>query len=378
MSALFAANNIVLPLVNKTNSFVNSFFLLYGEPMTIRERLEEEERRTLSPYATLSAETKGRAIAEEPCEIRTAFQRDRDRIIHAKSFRRLKHKTQVFLSPTGDHYRTRLTHTLEVAQIARTVAKALQLNEVLAEAIALGHDLGHTPFGHAGEAVLNEIFPGGFSHHEQSLRVVDVLERDGRGLNLTAEVRDGISKHSKGKEEIFPDNFASLPETLEARVVRVCDIIAYVNHDLDDAIRGGVIVREDIPGICLETLGDTHARRIDTMVKDLIFTTLEESALELKMRRTTYEALVALRDFLYDRVYDIHTVHEDFVRAKKILRELYRRLLEDDTVFQQQIGTNQPGTPKEQTVCDFIAGMTDRYALHLHEKIFMPKPWMVY
>lgn len=346
--------------------------------MTIRERLEEEERRTLSPYATLSAETKGRAIPEEPCDIRTAFQRDRDRIIHAKSFRRLKHKTQVFLSPSGDHYRTRLTHTLEVAQIARTVAKALQLNEGLTEAIALGHDLGHTPFGHAGEAVLNEIFPGGFSHHEQSVRVVDVLERDGRGLNLTAEVRDGILRHSKGKEEIFPDNLASLPDTLEAKVVRVCDIIAYVNHDLDDAIRGGVIVGDDIPGICVDALGDTHAKRIDTMVKDLIFATLEGSALEPKMHPATYEALVALRDFLYDRVYDIHTVHEDFVRAKKIVHELYYRLLEDETILQQQIGVVQPGTSKEQTVCDFIAGMTDRYALHLHKKIFMPKPWMVY
>ena len=346
--------------------------------MTIRERLEEEERRTLSPNAALSAETKGRATPEDPCDIRTAFQRDRDRIIHAKSFRRLKHKTQVFLSPTGDHYRTRLTHTLEVAQIARTVAKALQLNEVLTEAIALGHDLGHTPFGHAGEAVLNEIFPGGFSHHEQSVRVVDVLERDGRGLNLTAEVRDGILRHSKGKEEIFPDESPSLPGTLEARVVRVSDIIAYVNHDLDDAIRGGVIVDKDIPKVFLETLGDTHAKRIDTMVKDLIFTTLEGSGLELKMHPPTYEALVALRDFLYDRVYDIHTVHQDFVRAKKIVRELYNRLLEDETIFEEQIGAIQSGTSKEQTVCDFIAGMTDRYALHLHERLFMPKPWMVY
>jgi len=346
--------------------------------MTIRERLEQEERRTLSPFAALSAETKGRLIPEEPCEIRTDFQRDRDRIIHSKSFRRLKHKTQVFLSPTGDHYRTRLTHTLEVAQIARTVAKALQFNEVLTEAIALGHDLGHTPFGHAGEAVLNEIFPGGFSHHKQSLRVVDVLEKNGLGLNLTAEVRDGILKHSKRKEEILPGDPASLPATLEARVVRVCDVIAYVNHDLDDAIRGGVIVGGDIPVICLEVLGDSHARRIDTMVKDLIFATLEGSAPELRMHHSTYEALVTLRDFLYERVYEIHAVHEDFVRAKKIICELYYRLLEDETVFRQQIGEIPPGTSKEQTVCDFIAGMTDRYALHLHEKIFMPKPWMVY
>jgi dGTPase len=346
--------------------------------MTIRERLEEEERRILSPFATLSSETRGRVVAEEPCEIRTAFQRDRDRIIHAKSFRRLKHKTQVFLSPTGDHYRTRLTHTLEVAQIARTVAKALQLNEALTEAIALGHDLGHTPFGHAGEAVLNEIFPGGFSHHEQSLRVVEILEKDGRGLNLTAEVRDGISKHSKGKEEIFPHNSKSLPDTLEARVVRVCDIIAYVNHDVDDAIRGGVIVSEDIPQICNEVLGDSHAKRINTMVKDVIFNTLESSPLELRMDETTYEALVTLRDFLYDRVYEMHTVHDDFVRAKKVVSELYYRLLEDETVFRTQIGQSLPNTSREQTVCDFIAGMTDRYALHLHEKIFMPKPWMVY
>jgi len=346
--------------------------------MTIRERLEQEEKETLSPHATLSAETRGRLVPEEPCDIRTAFQRDRDRIIHSKSFRRLKHKTQVFLSPTGDHYRTRLTHTLEVAQIARTITRALQLNEMLAEAIALGHDLGHTPFGHAGEAVLNEIFPDGFSHHEQSLRVVDVLEKDGRGLNLTAEVRDGILKHSKGKEEILPDDTTSLPYTLEARVVRVCDIIAYVNHDLDDAIRGGVIVEEDIPLICLEVLGDSHARRIDTMVKGLIYATLEGSALELRMHDSTYDALVSLRDFLYERVYEIHTVHDDFVRAKKVLHELYYRLLEDETIFQKQIGEIPPGISREQTVCDFIAGMTDRYALHLHERIFMPKPWVVY
>ncbi|NVL91317.1 MAG: deoxyguanosinetriphosphate triphosphohydrolase [Desulfobacterales bacterium] len=346
--------------------------------MTIRERLEQEEKRMLSPLAALSTETRGRLIPEDPCEIRTAFQRDRDRIVHSKSFRRLKHKTQVFLSPTGDHYRTRLTHTLEVAQIARTVAKALQLNEALAEAIALGHDLGHTPFGHAGEAVLNEIFPHGFSHHEQSLRVVDLLEKNGRGLNLTAEVRDGILKHSKGKEEIFPDDPSSLPATLEARVVRVCDIIAYVNHDLDDAIRGGIIVGADIPRICLEVLGDSHAKRIDAMVKDLIFSTLDGSSMEPRMRHDTHEALVTLRDFLYERVYDIPTVRDDFGRAKKIISELYYRLVEDETVFQQQIGEALPGTSKEQTVCDFIAGMTDRYALQLHEKIFMPKPWVVY
>jgi dGTPase len=346
--------------------------------MTIRERLEEQERKTLSPFAALSAETKGRLVPEEPCDIRTAFQRDRDRIIHAKSFRRLKHKTQVFLSPTGDHYRTRLTHTLEVAQIARTVAKALQLNEDLAEAIALAHDLGHTPFGHAGETVLDEIFPGGFSHHEHSLRVVDVLEKDGRGLNLTAEVREGILRHSKGKEEIFRDDPMSQAHTVEAKVVRACDIIAYVNHDIDDAIRGGVIVSEDIPKACIEVLGTSHAQRIDTMVKDLIFTTLAEPSYALGMTETTQEALNMLRDFLYERVYETRTVHDDFVRAKKIISELYSRLVEDERLFEQQIGDGAPGDSKEQAVCDFVAGMTDRYALHLHEKLFAPKPWMVY
>jgi len=346
--------------------------------MIIRERIENEERQTLSPYAKLSAETKGRRIPEEPCVIRTAFQRDRDRIIHSKSFRRLKHKTQVFLSPTGDHYRTRLTHTLEVAQIARTVAKALRLNEVLVEAIALGHDLGHTPFGHAGECVLNKIFPGGFSHHEHSLRVVDVLEKRGRGLNLTAEVRDGILKHSKGKDEILPRDTSAWPATLEGMAVRICDVIAYVNHDLDDAMRGGIIVAEDIPGICLDVLGNSHAKRIDTMVKDLIFATMEEPGLELRMHDTIYEALVLMRDFLYERVYEVHTVHADFIRAEKIIRELYAEFMEDEGVFEEEIGEKLPGTSREQTVCDFIAGMTDRYALHLYEKLFLPRPWMVY
>ena len=346
--------------------------------MTIRERIENEERTTLSAFAKLSAESKGRRKSENPCFIRTEFQRDRDRIIHSKSFRRLKHKTQVFLSPTGDHYRTRLTHTLEVAQIARTVAKALQLNEVLTEAIALGHDLGHTPFGHAGESVLNEIFPGGFSHHEHGLRVVDVLEKRGHGLNLTAEVRDGILKHSKGKEEILPGNSESRPSTVEGRVVRVCDVIAYVNHDLDDAIRGGIIAEKDIPGICLKVLGNSHAKRIDTMVKDLILASLEKPGPELRMQDSVYQALVTMRNFLYERVYEVHTVHADFVRAKKIIRELYGRFMEDESAFQREIGELSSGSSRDQTVCDFIAGMTDRYALHLYEKLFLPKPWMVF
>ncbi len=346
--------------------------------MSIRERMEAEEKRILSPFAAFSAETKGRVNPEPPCIIRTAFQQDRDRIIHSKSFRRLKHKTQVFFSPTGDHYRTRLTHTLEVAQIARTVSGALRLNEGLTEAIALGHDLGHTPFGHAGESVLNAIFPGGFSHHQHSLRVVDVLEKRGRGLNLTAEVRDGILHHSKGKEEILPSVSKDDSGTLEAKVVRVCDVIAYVNHDLDDAIRGNIIIEKDIPEVCLEVLGRSHSKRIDTMVKDLIFTSGQVSAPELKMTPDVYNALVAMRDFLYERVYQVHAVHADFVKAQKIVRELYTRFLEDQGAFAQEIGEVSPGSFKEQAVCDFIAGMTDRYALHLYDKLFLPRPWMVY
>ena len=346
--------------------------------MNIRERLEKEEHQTLSPLATLSSQSKGRRVHEDPCSIRTAFQRDRDRIIHCKSFRRLKHKTQVFLSPTGDHYRTRLTHTLEVAQIARTVAKALRLNEVLTEAIALGHDLGHTPFGHAGESVLNEIFPEGFSHHEHSLRVVDVLEKRGQGLNLTAEVREGILGHSKGKEEILPGTSSSQPTTLEGKVVRICDVIAYVNHDLDDAIRGGIVVETDVPTLCLEVLGHSHGARIDTMVTDLIFTSLKKPVDKLRMNDKVYDALVTMRDFLYERVYDVHAVHADFIRAQKIIRELYERFLEDENIFEKEIGEVLPGSSKEQAVCDFVAGMTDRYAIHLYEKLFLPKPWMVY
>ncbi|MBW1644950.1 MAG: deoxyguanosinetriphosphate triphosphohydrolase, partial [Deltaproteobacteria bacterium] len=238
--------------------------------MTIREQLEEREKRYLSPHAAFSSRSRGRQLPEAECPYRMAFQHDRDRIIHSKSFRRLKHKTQVFLSPSGDHYRTRLTHTLEVAQIARTIAKALQLNEDLTEAIALGHDLGHTPFGHAGEAVLNQLHPGGFRHFFQSLRVVERLEKDGRGLNLTVEVRDGIVKHSKGKGDILSADPNCCALTLEGRIVRLADIIAYVNHDIDDAIRARVITREEIPPVCRRVLGNSHSTRINTMVTDII------------------------------------------------------------------------------------------------------------
>ena len=239
--------------------------------MTIREQTEEIERKILHPMACLSSQSKGRLKPEKEGDIRTCFQRDRDRIIHAKAFRRLKHKTQVFLAPKGDHYRTRLTHVLEVSQIGRTIARALRLNEDLTEAIALGHDLGHTPFGHAGEAILREIHPGGFDHYKQSLRVVDCLEKGGKGLNLTYEVRDGIVKHSKGKGRISPEAEADKADTLEGQVVRISDVIAYLNHDLDDALRAGVIKKSDIPKKITKILGDTHSKRIDAMVKDFVY-----------------------------------------------------------------------------------------------------------
>lgn len=344
--------------------------------MTIRQKLEEIERKTLSSYAKLSSETKGRLTQEEECALRPAFQHDRDRIIHSKSFRRLKHKTQVFLSPTGDHYRTRLTHTLEVSQIARTIAKSLNLNCDLTEAIALGHDLGHTPFGHAGEDTLNEIFPGGFSHNEQSLRVVDVLEQDGKGLNLTHEVREGILKHSKGMGDILTQDTSKIPSTLEGQVVRIADIIAYICHDLDDALRGEIIRDVDIPKHCCKILGYTNSKRIDTMVKDIVYSTPSDD-MHLKLSDDVLHAMVELREFLYDRIYNVDKVHDDFIRSKKVVSELYYRLLKDEVLFKTEIGESHPDIPRERMVCDFIAGMTDRYALSLYEKIFLPKPWVM-
>jgi dGTPase len=344
---------------------------------TIREQLEERERLILSPLATLSSMTKGRRSFEEECPIRPAFQHDRDRIIHSKAFRRLKHKTQVFLVPMGDHYRTRLTHTLEVSQIARTIARALRLNEDLAEAISLGHDLGHTPFGHAGEETLDELVPGGFNHADQSLRVVDLLEKEGRGLNLTVEVRDGIQKHSKGRGEIFGTDPAEMPLTLEGQVVRIADIIAYVNHDIDDAIRGGVIAQIDIPEDCLKRLGDSHAKRINTMVTDIIGETLRVGEGHLSISNRVLSATVTLRDFLWDRVYENETVHADFHKAVKILKELYQYFMDHPDNFLTLIGRESLYDGLEQCVCDFIAGMTDRYAFHLYEERFLPLPWMI-
>ena len=343
---------------------------------TIREEMEANEERILSPYACLSKKSRGRLRPEPECDIRVAFQRDRDRIIHCKAFRRLKYKTQVFLAPTGDHYRTRLTHVFEVSQIARTVAVALKLNGHLTEAIALAHDLGHTPFGHAGESVLNDLHPGGFRHYEQSLRVVDILENNGKGLNLNYEVRDGISMHSKGRREILPQDISELPLTIEGRVVRVADIIAYVNHDLDDALRAGVIKEDLLPQHLFEILGKTHSERINTMVKDLIYTTLDKGGGRLTMSPGIMEAITDLRTFLYKNVYETSKVHDDFIKAMKVVRELYTYFLENG-LPREVPNPDAPTTGDHRAVCDFVAGMTDRYALDLYQEIFLPKPWAV-
>ena len=341
-----------------------------------RQEMEEREAQQLSPHACLNRNSKGRLITEEKCDIRMPFQRDRDRIIHSKTFRRLKHKTQVFLSPTGDHYRTRLTHALEVSQIARTIGAPLRLNESLIEAIALGHDLGHTPFGHAGEDVLNKLFPGGFKHYEQSLRVVDLLEKKGAGLNLTHEVRDGIVKHSKGRKDLLPADKADLPETLEGQVVRLADIIAYVNHDLDDAVRAGVISEDDLPENCRKVLGATHSIRIGAMVRDLIVNTSNTGGSVLSMSDQVISAIDELRSFLFKNVYEVHRIHNDFIKSMKILRELYYYFLDHDDHWEELI-TYDVNTSRHRKVCDFIAGMTDRYALDLYIEIFFPKPWSV-
>ena len=343
---------------------------------TIREEMEANEAKILSPYACLSQKSRGRLRPEPECDIRVAFQRDRDRIIHSKSFRRLKYKTQVFLAPAGDHYRTRLTHVFEVSQIARTVAVALKLNGHLTEAIALGHDLGHTPFGHAGEAVLNDLYPGGFQHYKQSLRVVDILENNGKGLNLNFEVRDGISMHSKGRKEILPQDLSELPMTMEGRVVRLADIIAYVNHDLDDAVRAGIIMEEQLPSYVDEKLGKTHSQRINTMVRDLIYTTLEQGGARLTMSPEIMSVITDLRGFLYENVYETHKVHDDFIKAMKVVRELYHYFLENG-LPKDVAGHHANTSGDHRAVCDFVAGMTDRYALDLYKEIFLPKPWAV-
>jgi len=343
--------------------------------MNIRTTLEDREEEFLSPHAQKSRNTRGRAREEVPCDIRPAFQHDRDRIVHSKSFRRLKHKSQVFLFPTDDHYRTRLTHTLEVSQIARTIAKSIQLNEDLVEAIALGHDLGHTPFGHAGEAVLNVIHEGGFRHNEQSLRVVEVLEKDGQGLNLTVEVRDGILKHSKGKGDLVLRMGEERPLTQEAAIVRIADVIAYINHDIDDAIRGNVISQTDLPEGCCRFLGDTHSKRIDTMVRAVIRET--EKTGDPGIEQDIEGCMLELRTFLYDHVYENPVVHADFEKCSRIIEDLYRYFLRHPDAFLDETGFLEFYDRPATCVCDYVAGMTDRYAFTLFEKIFLPMPWKI-
>lgn len=327
--------------------------------MTIREQLEAEEYRRLSPYAAKSAEAE-RVYPMEPCPIRTQFQRDRDRILHCKAFRRLKHKTQVFLSPEGDHYRTRLTHTLEVAQIARTITRALRLNEDLAEAIALGHDLGHTPYGHAGEDALDECCPHGFVHAQQSVRVVSALENNGEGLNLTNAVRNGILCHSSGKAE-----------TLEGRVVLYADKIAYMNHDIEDAVRAGIITEQDIPAAVVRTVGDTKSRRIDSFVRSII----EESGEEIQMSPEVSESFHLLREFLFANVYRNSTAKGEEKKAKQMLTLLYHHFLKHPDRLPREYLAIASAQDIDRAVCDYISGMTDRYAIAVFDSIFVPRSW---
>ena len=341
----------------------------------IREQLEQREREILAPQAAKSADTRGRLQPEAEDPIRPAFQRDRDRVIHCKAFRRLKHKTQVFFAPTGDHYRTRLTHTLEVSQIARSIAKVLQLNEELTEAIALGHDLGHTPFGHAGERVLSDLIPGGFNHYEQSLRIVDVLENDRAGLNLTWEVRDGIARHSKGKSGMpvgaDPEHRAS---TIEGQIARVADIIAYVNHDIDDAVRAGLLREEDLPRERVAVLGASSSERIGRMVTDVVVHSLGGGLTEIRMSREILEATVGLRSFLFEAVYENDIATAEFKKAGGVLGGLWDKVRERPGEFLDARTIDEEGL--DVAAMDFLAGMTDRYAVNLFEQLFIPKPWV--
>jgi dGTPase len=332
--------------------------------MDIRETTEAIEQQILSAYAALSKNTRGRLIEEEKCDIRTVYQRDRDRILHSKAFRRLKHKTQVFISPEGDHYRTRLTHTLEVSQIGRTIARALRLNEDLTEAIALGHDLGHTPFGHAGEEVLNKIHPSGFRHNEQSLRVVELLEGN-RGLNLTYEVRDGILNHSGG----------GVPETLEGKIIKFSDRIAYINHDIDDAMRAGIIDIKSIPTECLEILGTSHKQRINTMILDIIKESINKN--DVSMSKDVKYATDKLRSFMFETVYIGSKAKVEEKKAQNIVKELYYYFLENPSQIPHYNSNIKNQEEIERLACDYIAGMTDRYALSTFVSVFVPLSWEV-
>ena len=342
---------------------------------TIREALEQRERETLAPQASRSGESRGRLKPEAEDDVRPAFQHDRDRIIHSKAFRRLKHKTQVFFAPEGDHYRTRLTHTLEVSQIARTIAKVLRLHEELTESIALGHDVGHTPFGHAGERVIDQLMPGGFRHYEQSLRILDVLEHDGRGLNLTWEVRDGIGRHSKGKNgsPVGLDP-AKRSATLEGQVMRVADLIAYVNHDIDDAVRAGVLHDADLPPDAVAVLGRTSSARIARMVKDVVVETQKGGLTEIRMGDEVLGATLAMRAFLFDAVYENETATAEFRKTAGILGGLWEKVRERPDDFLDRRIIDADGL--DVAARDFLAGMTDRFAVGLFERLFIPKPWV--
>ena len=336
--------------------------------MTIREQLEHDEHLRLSEKAQFSDATLGRPRPEAATEndVRTCYQRDSDRILHSKSFRRLMHKTQVFLQPEGDHYRTRMTHTLEVARVARTITRALRLNEDLSEAIAFGHDLGHTPFGHAGEVALTEVTGKPFRHNEQSLRVVDFLEKDGQGLNLTYEVRMGILGHSRS---------GPLPATLEGQIVRISDQIAYINHDIDDAMRAGILTNDDIPREIADILGDTHRDRINTLVTDIIFHTAETKI--LGMTEPVAAAMEALRSFMFERVYKNPVAKGEEAKARDILKRLYEYYIAHPQALPADFQPQLDFDGMERTVCDYIAGMTDKYAMYKYDELFIPTAWQV-
>ena len=336
--------------------------------MNIRESMELREQKMLSPYAACSRFSRGRQRQEEECDIRTVYQRDRDRILHSKAFRRMKDKTQVFLAPKGDHYRTRLTHTLEVSQIARTIAKALRLNEDLVEAIALGHDLGHTPFGHAGERALNALNPDGFTHYEQSVRTAQILEKNGEGLNLTWEVRDGILNHRTSGH----------PSTREGQVVRLSDKIAYIHHDMDDAQRAGIITEDDIPVTMRTFLGYTTRERLNTFVHNIIENSMDKDS--ISMSPDVFEAMMELRALMFRNVYENPVAKKEEDKAIKMLSELYEYYTDHPEVMSREYRelVEYRGVPKEQAVCDYISGMTDQYSMEKFREIYIPKSWEVY
>jgi dGTPase len=347
--------------------------------INIREGVELDEKQHLHPKASLSSASKGRSFREEKCAVRTDFQRDRDRIIHSKAFRRLNGKTQVFFAPAGDHFRTRLTHTLEVSQIARTISRALKLNEDLTEAISLGHDLGHTPFGHTGEEVLSNLVPSGFHHSKQSLRVVDVLERDGNGLNLCHETRDGILHHTKGEGPIQSNGGKNSPKTLEGEVVRFSDVVAYVNHDVDDTIRAGVMKPSELPKPVFKVLGDTHSKRISNLVNAILRETNLDINDHIVMEEKYSNSMEYLRRFLFEEIYLRPDVRKELEKAKDMLEFMWGYFTSDLGRFKKLFPNHFEGKNeiRIQDVVDFIAGMTDVYAIEIYENLFVPQRWYI-